>query len=180
MGRRKHSKIDALPNPLKEAVDEMVKANCTYAEIADFIKGQGHDISVSAVWRYASSLNATLKDLRMAQENFRAIMEEIARYPQLDPTEGILRLAAHQVLEAIQSMPEGALVMMGPDKLFRQANALVRAATYKSKVDLTNKDILDAGYDKVKTLVFEAMAKERPDLYQEVSKFLAEKGGGAS
>jgi hypothetical protein len=178
--RRKHSKIDALPNPLKDTVDEMVKANCTYAEIAEYIKGQGHDISVSAVWRYASSLSATLKDLRMAQENFRAILEEIARYPHLDPTEGILRLASHQVLEAIQQMPKESLAMMSPDKLFRQANALVRAATYKSKVDLTNKDILDAGYEQVKTLVFEAMAKERPELYAEVSKFLAAKGGGTA
>ena len=179
MSRRKHSKIDALPANLKDAVEQMMQSDFTYAEIADYIKQQGHDVSVSAVWRYASNLNATLKDLRMAQENFRAIMEEIARYPQLDPAEGILRLAAHQVLEAIQKMPEGSLVMMGPDKLFRQANALVRAATYKSKVDLTNKDILDAGYDKVKTLVFEAMAKERPDLYKEVSNFLAEKGGAS-
>jgi hypothetical protein len=184
IGRRKHSKIDALPDPIKDAVEEMMKANHTYAEIVDFIKAQGVEISIASVCRYASSLNATLSEIRMAQENFKAIAEEIAKYPQLDPAEGVLRLAAHQVLEAIQQTPKDALVKMGPDKLLRQANGLVRAATYKSKVDLTNKDILDAGFEQVKTLMFESLAKERPDLYAAVSKFLAEKSaeksGGAA
>lgn len=36
--RRKHSIIDGLPDDLKNAVEEMLKSNCTYAEVADFIR----------------------------------------------------------------------------------------------------------------------------------------------
>ena len=51
----------------------------------------------------------------------------------------------------------------------------VRAAAYKKNMDLKNEDILNAGFEQVKSMVFEAMARERPDLYKDVAKFLEEK-----
>ncbi|MGE5494602.1 MAG: phage protein Gp27 family protein [Burkholderiales bacterium] len=84
MARRKHSKIDKLPDNLRCAVEQMMQTDFTYAEIADYIKQQGYEISITSVWRHATTLNATVQSLRMAQENFRVIMEEVARYPQLD------------------------------------------------------------------------------------------------
>ena len=60
MGRkknRKHSIIDGLPADLKEAVEEMIKADFTYREIVDYIKKHGFEISQSSVQRYASGLN---------------------------------------------------------------------------------------------------------------------------
>lgn len=177
MARRKHSKIDALPDKLRDTVEQMMQqSSFTYAEIADYIKAQGYDVSISSVYRHASSLNATMRELHMAQENFRVIMDEINRYPQLDTTEGIIRLLSHQVLEAIHKTPEEAWTTIDPAKLIRQASSLVRAAAYKQNTDLKNKEILDAGFEQVKVLVFEAMSKERPELYEEVSKYLTEKG----
>lgn len=46
---RKHSKIDSLPNDIKEAVEEMIKSDFTYREIVDYIKNQGFEISQSSV-----------------------------------------------------------------------------------------------------------------------------------
>jgi len=179
MARRKHSKIDKLPGNLRGDVEQMMQADFTYAEIADYIKQQGHNISITSIWRHANTLNATVQSLRMAQENFRVIMEEVGKYPQLDASEAIIRLLSHQLLEAIRQKQPGDLAKMDTDKLLREASALIRAAAYKSRIDIQNKDDLDAGFEQVKTLVFEAMAKEEPELYSKVSKFLAEKGGGA-
>ena len=81
---RKHSIIDGLPSNVKEAVEEMIKTDFTYREIVDYIKKQGFEISQSSVQRYASGLNETLQSLRMAQENFRAVMEETEKYKNLD------------------------------------------------------------------------------------------------
>jgi hypothetical protein len=173
--RRKHSIIDKLPTDLKAAVEQMMMNDFTYAEIADFVKSQGHEISVSSVWRHASTLNATLQSLKMANENFRVMMEEISKYPALDTTEGIIRLLSHRVFEAIQDMPQDEWGKIDPEKLIRQAGALIRAASYKQKTDLQNKSILEAGYEQVKVLVFEAMSRENPDLYKQVSKFLEQK-----
>lgn len=172
---RKHSIIDSLPGNLKEAVEQMMQNDFTYQEIADFIKENGFDISITSVWRHARNLNATLQTLKMAQENFRTIMEEIGKYPQMDTSEGIIRLLSHHLLERIQGMGQEELALMDPVDLMRQTTALVRAATYKSQVDLKNKEILDSGYEAIKKMVFESMGKERPDLYEEVRAFLDSK-----
>jgi hypothetical protein len=173
--RRRHSIIDRLDEDVKATVDQMLQANFTYAEIVDYIKRTGTDISIAAVCRYAKSFNASIQALRAVQENFRGMMEEIARYPQLDTTEGILRILSHQMLEQIQKMPEEAWASMKPEDVFRQATALARAVAYKQKTDLANKSILEAGFEQVKTLVFEAMAKENPKLYEQVRQYLDSK-----
>ena len=67
---RKHSIIDGLLSDLREAVDEMIKANFTYHEIVEYIRKNGIEISVSFVQRYASNLNATLESLRACLVSF--------------------------------------------------------------------------------------------------------------
>lgn len=153
----------------------MLQSGFIYSDVADFIRDNGVEISVSSVHRYASALNTTIENLRMAHENFRVVMEEVSKYPLLDTSEGIIRLLSHQVLEAIQHTPTERWKEVEPEKLMKQASALVRAAAYKSNIDLKNKEILDTGYEQVKKMVFDAMMKERPDLYNEVSRFLSEK-----
>lgn len=174
--RRKHSIIDKLSPELKATVEEMMKSDFTYQEIADYIKAQTEQpISVTSVWRYASALNESVETLRMAQENFRVIMEEINKYPALDTSEGIIRLLSHYVLESIQNTSEDKWQKLDPETLIKQATSLVKAASYKKNMDLKNENILNAGFEQVKSMVFEAMAKERPELYRDVAKFLDEK-----
>ena len=166
--RRKHSKIDKLSPELKATVEDMMKADFTYAEIADYIKDQtDQPISISSVCRYAANLNESVETLRMAQE--------INKYPALDTSEGIIRLLSHNVLESIQNTPEEKWKNIDPEALLKQATSLVKAAAYKKNMDLKNEDILNAGFEQVKSMVFEAMARERPDLYKDVAKFLEEK-----
>lgn len=175
MGNRKHSKIDQLDPTVKETVDEMIKTGAYYREIVDYIKSNGISVSLAAVGRYAKNLMTTLDSLRMSQENFRAIMEETEKYPNLDVTEGILRLLSGHMLEAVSKMPEEQLKELDFDTLSKNAIALTRAAAYKKQIDIKNKDILENGAEQFQSLIFEAMAKERPDLYKEVKKFLKSK-----
>ena len=173
MVRRKHSKIDKLPAEIKSAVEQMMQADFTYAEIADYIRDCGFEISPSSVHRHAAALNATVQTLRMAQENFRVVVDEIANYPGLDTTEGIIRLLSHHVLESITKMDESKWAEIDPVELIKQSNALVKAASYKTNMDIKNKDIMEAGLEQVKILVFEAMARENPDLYNQVTTYLS-------
>lgn len=169
---RKHSIIDGLPCELKEAVDEMIKSNFTYHEIVDYIKSNGVNISISSVQRYASKLEVTLQSLRMAQENFRAIMDETEKYPNLDITDGILRLLSSQILEAVNKMPEESLKETDFETLSKNAIALARAVAYKKNIDIKSKDILDNGADQFMSFVFEAMSEKDPELYRKVKKFV--------
>lgn len=128
---RKHSIIDGLPSDLREAVDEMTKTDFTYHEIVEYIRKNGVEISISSVQRYASGLNATLESLRLAQENFRAVMEETEKYKNLDVTDGILRLLSNQVFQAINSLPEEQAQNVDFETLMKNAIALTHAVAYK-------------------------------------------------
>ena len=172
---RKHSIIDSLPADLKEAVDEMLRSDFTYREIVEYIKSNGTEISMSSVQRYAAGLNETLQSLRMAQENFRAIMDETEKYQNLDVTDGILRLLSSQIFDAINKMPSESLANVDFETLTKNAVALTRAAAYKKNLELKNKEIIDVGSEQFQSLIFEAMSKEEPELYNKVKKFLKEK-----
>lgn len=172
---RKHSKIDSLPNDIKEAVEEMIKSDFTYREIVDYIKNQGFEISQSSVQRYASGLNETLQSLRMAQENFRAVMEETEKYKNLDVSDGILRLLSNQVFQNINNMSEDRMNDVNFETLMKNAVALTKAIAYKRKIDVDTKTVLENGMEEFQTAIYEAMAQERPDLYREIKKYLKEK-----
>lgn len=175
--RRKHSKIDKLPPTLKETVEKMMQGDFTYKEIAGFIREEGYPISHQAVFRHAKTLNATVQSMRIAQENFRVIMDVVNESPDVDATEGIIRLLSANILEAINKIDEESLNDVDVIKLIREASNLVKATAYKKNLDIKNQDMLDTGLDAVKTLVFESMAKEEPELYKSVVKFLDDKGG---
>ena len=86
-GNRKHSKIDGLDPALREAVEQMLLSNATYGEIVDFLGQNGVGISVASVCRYAQAYQANVQMLAVAQENFRRMMDELDRYPDLDTTD---------------------------------------------------------------------------------------------
>lgn len=171
-GQRKHSKIDKLPSTLKEAVEQMILAGDTYHEIADFMKSNSFDISIASICRHAKTLNANLNTLRIAQENFRTMMEEMDKYPNLDTTEAIIRLASHSMLDALSDIDKDKWSEVSPEKIISSVAGLVRASAHKSKIDLEIKDNLEQGFDSIKEVVFSAMQKENPELYKQVSEFI--------
>ncbi len=153
----------------------MIKSDFTYREIVDYIKNQGFEISQSSVQRYASGLNETLQSLRMAQENFRAVMEETEKYKNLDVSDGILRLLSNQVFQNINNMSEDRMNDVNFETLMKNAVALTKAIAYKKKIDVDTKTVLENGMQEFQTAIYEAMAQERPDLYRELKKYLKEK-----
>lgn len=173
---RKCSKIDRLPFKVKDTVEQMMlNPTVTYREIAEYIQKKGYEISLSSVQRHAANLNESASNLQMAQENFKVMMREIDKYPNLDTTEGIIRLLSNYTLEAINAVPEEKWKDMDPVKLMNQATALTRAAAYKAKVDIDTQNQLDRGFEYVKDMIFESMAEENPGLYERVKRFLDKK-----
>lgn len=97
------------------------------------------------------------------------------RYPDLDTSEALIRLASHHVLNALTNVDEEQMKEMPIDKLIRQTNALIRAGAYKKRIDIQSRENYETGLEAVKSLVFEAMAKENPELYRQVSMYLNKK-----
>ncbi len=176
MGNRKHSKIDALPSDIKEAVEQMILGNYTYREVCDFVRDTANvTLSQTAVCNYAKGLNATVQDLRLASENMRALTEEMAKYPQLDTTEGIARLISHKVLQAVRELDDEALKTSDPLKLIDRCTGLIRAVAYKNDADTKTRNIKDMAFESFKEEIFEAMAAEAPELYTQLVKFISSK-----
>lgn len=173
MSNRKHSKIDALPSDIKSAVEEMILGNFTYRDVCNFVRDTANvTLSEAAVCRYAQGLNATVQDLRLASENMRTLTEEMAKYPQLDTTEGIARLVAHKVLSVVRNLDEEALKEADPLKLINLCTGLIRAVAYKNESDIKVKNIKDVAFESFKEEIFDAMAKEAPELYKQLVQFI--------
>jgi len=177
MARRTRSKIDALPPEIKETVEQMIlnPVQFTYQDISEYLEEQGYSISYVAVFRYARRFNANIQMVAAAQENFRRLVEEMDKYPDLDFTEAIHRILAQKLIDRISSAPDEEWAMLDMDKAVKDAVSLGRAAAYKRRTDAQVRDKQEAGLEEFKALIFNALAKERPELYRQVTQFLNEK-----
>ena len=186
MARRKRSKIDRLDPEFKASVEEVIVSNqFSYAKIAEFIRDNtGQTISKQAVCTHAKGLCESLATLRMAQENFKIVMQELNRYPDMNSTEGIIQLMAYKLFTSVEQVTSDDLKNTDPLKLMKQASELVRVAAYKRNLDLKNKDIEVAGFDAVKDKFFKGLAVDNPMLYKQLSEYVDKKkseleGGGS-
>lgn len=171
--KRKHSKIDALPSDIKEAVEQMILGDYTYRDVCNFVRDTANvTLSEAAVCRYAHGLNATVQEIRLASENMRALTEEMQKYPQLDTTEGIARLISHKVLQAVREMDEASLKDSDPLKLIEKATALIRAVSVKNSTDVKTANLKNVAFESFKEEIFDAMAKENPELYRSLVQFI--------
>lgn len=172
-GKRKHSKIDTLPPEMKATVEEMIlDGSATYSDIVAFLQEHGYSLSVSSVCRYAQGYVENLQTLQIAQANFRSMMEELDRYPDLDTTEALVRVASQNLMTALASKKDEDWSGVAVDKLMNQISGLTRAVAYKKRVELQNKTDLEAAADDVKGTLWVAMAREKPELYRQVSAYL--------
>lgn len=162
-GNRKHSKIDKLPPEMKATVEEMIlDGSATYTEIVDYLQEHGYSLSVSSVCRYAQGYVENLQTLQIAQANFRNMLDELERYPDLDTTEALVRVASQDLMTALTAKKEEDWNAVSVDKLMNQISGLTRAVAYKKRVELRNKTDLEAGTDDVKTMLWRTMATEKP------------------
>lgn len=177
MARRKRSKIDRLDPEFKATVEEMIISNhFSYAEIAEFIHDNtGYTISRQAVCNHARGLCESLETLRIAQENFKMVMRELNKYPDMNSTEGIVQLMAYKLFTSVEQVTQDDLKKVDPLKLMKQASELVRVAAYKKNLDLKNKDISEAGFDAIKDKFFTGLAQDNPELYKQLSEYLDNK-----
>ena len=113
--RRRTGKIDRLDRQTQDEVEQMLLSGVTYREIVEFLRAKGITLSEMAVCTYAKKFLATTQMLRIAQENFRMLTDELDKHP-------------------------GAAAMQD-----------------------------------VNALIFQAMARENPGLYEQVRRFLNSK-----
>lgn len=166
--RRAVGKIDKLHPDLKDTVDQMLVSGQTYREIVAYLAENDVQLSQAAVSRYAARFLANAQQLRIAQENFRMILTETERYPDLDPAEAILRMASQKVFDALSKLDDVQLDDVSPEKLLREATALCRAVAYKKRTDTNVKSDELIALEKNQSLLYDTIKKSNPRLYNEL------------
>ena len=169
---RSAGKIDRLPAAMKDSVDQMILTGNSYRAIVEYLMENGVTISQMSVCNYARKFLADMQMLKVAQENFRIMAQEIGKYPHLDTTEGIIRVMSNYLFSALTSAPSEAWEGMKLESIMKEANALVRAAAYKRRCDVANEDAMNAGLDQIKEMFFSSMSRDQPELYNRIVEFI--------
>ncbi|MFT9056105.1 MAG: hypothetical protein ABF449_05705 [Ethanoligenens sp.] len=175
MANRNPQPIAALKPELLETVKQMLLSGDSYEEIAAYLAGQGIQTDTAAISQFAASLNADAAALHTAQIALRRMMNEIKFEPDLDGTEAMLRMASKQILSVLADTAEADWAKLDKSKLLSSTIGLVRAAAYKKRTDYAIRSATEVGINAVKSMLFRALAKERPELYRELGMFLDQK-----
>ncbi len=169
--RRRTGKIDRLDPQTKDEVEQMLLSGSTYREIVDYLKSKGVELSRMAVCTYAKKFLATVQMLHIAQENFRMLTDELDRHPGLDTTEAIIQIMSNSILNTLANAQPEDWQKISMDKLLREANSLVKVTAYKR----SRRDPSEAAMQDINGMLFDAMAKETPELFEQVRRFLSSK-----
>jgi len=108
LGRSK-SRLLKLPKEILAQVNEMLvevgEGRKTYEEIAEWVKGQGHQTSTSGIYRYAKHFFA-LEKVRFVGEQAKTIIEAAGQDP-LKIEEATSKLGAVVMMEVLQEAMQG-------------------------------------------------------------------------
>ena len=179
---RCRSTISKLPPEIRDVVDEMVKATntCTLKDIQEYLASQNVTLSVQAISNYGRKLMAGLEQIRVTNERMNAMIREAAKYPELDFSEVINRIASQKILDAILSKPDEEWNDIALDKLLREMNAQTKAVAYARRLDVQSKDDTQADVGELKAEFFSALGTEHPDLYRQLVAALERQQKGAA
>ncbi len=166
--RRAVGTIDKLKPELKDTVDQMLLSGQTYREICQYLSENEVKLTQASVSRYARRFLASANELRIAQENFRMILTETERYPDLDPAEAILRLASQKVFDALSTIGDDSWTDTTPEAIIANATALARAVAHKKKIDIDVKSDELIALESNQSLLYENLRKTNPKLYEEL------------
>ena len=93
---------------------------------------------------------------------------------QDDTAEEIIRTLSNLILTSIERLSDEDLEDVDPMKLMKQASDLIRLTAYKKSIDLKNKKLSEVGFASVKDKVFEALARQYPELYEKLAAAIDE------
>ena len=164
--RRRTGKIDKLPVALKDSVYNLLLAGAPYREIVQFLRENDVELSQQAVSNYARRFLATTQQLRMAHENYRFLSEEIERTPDMDTTEGIVRIVSNALLMQLANATPEDWDGLDMKTLLREATALVKVTAHKRRSDALNESDSEKAAKRVTVDLFHTISKSDPVLYE--------------
>lgn len=169
---RVSSTVDKLPDEVKTELDlKLADTANTYAELAEWLKAEGYDVSKSAIGRYA--IRSTKAAQRVAEtiQRTQAIAQAVEAHPDLDYTKAASMVLMDGLMQRV-STAEDDFAEMPLDKAGRLIASLSRNATYEKRVRQDMKKKAELAFDQLEAELMAAI-KRHPELAGELHDVLA-------
>lgn len=168
--RRRTGKVARLPEVLLGSVEKMLLAGVTYREIVEYLRTHDEILSRQAVCNYARKFLATTQQLRMAQENYKVLLEEMKRMPEVDMGEAILRVMGNALLNRLANASPEEWQSMNFATVVKESNILVKVASHKRRTDALNTSEVEKALDAIQLNAWHALKDKEPQLLEQFSK----------
>lgn len=166
------STVDKLPDDIKGRLDAKLSDTAnTYEELAQWLKGEGYEISKSAIGRYAIRSNRAAQRVAETLQRTQAIARAVDEHPDLDYTKAASMVLMDGLMQRV-STAEGDFSEMPLDKAGRLIASLSRNATYEKRVRADLKKKAELAFDQMETELMGAI-KQHPELSGELRDVLA-------
>lgn len=170
--RRSHSKVDKLPQELREAInDAIVNKKMTYKDITRLINEQGHAISQKSVERYGKNFLTKLDRISETREKAQAIIER-SQDKKLDMTEATSIVATELLMNTmLNAREEGGEIDKLTLSAMRTLAALERSAVSREKLRFEYDKGVKKAIAAVKAELSEEL-KQHPDVLGRIAEIL--------
>ncbi|MDK2902466.1 MAG: hypothetical protein PWQ93_385 [Clostridiales bacterium] len=145
--RRKHHKIEKLPDELVEAVNQKLVEGYTYQQVTDWLNEMGHSIGKSSVARYGKDFLSRLERLRVIKDQARAIVEESGDRPATEMAEAANQLAMQLITETLMKVDEVSTDDI--NKIFNALAKLESSGVQRERLKLDYKQKIDKAVNRI-------------------------------
>ena len=166
------STVDRLPDDIKGQLDgKLMDTTNTYAELAEWLKAEGYEISKSAIGRYAIRSNQAAQRVAQTLQRTQAIAQAVEAHPELDYTKAASMVLMDGLMQKV-STAEDEILEMPIEKAGRLIASLARNATYEKRTKAELKKKAELAFDQMETELMAAI-KQHPELTAELRDVLA-------
>lgn len=169
---RVSSTIDRLPDDIRGQLDlKLTDPANTYEELAAWLKGEGYDISKSAIGRYAIRSTQAAQRVADTLQRTQAIARAVESHPDLDYTKAASMVLMDGLMQRV-STAEEEFDELPLDKAGRLIASLSRNATYEKRVRQDMKRKAELAFEQMEAELLEKV-KQYPDLAAQLRDVLA-------
>lgn len=155
------SSIDRLPPDVRLKLDTMLMDTTnSYTELAEWLVEQGHEISRSAIGRYAHRTNKAAQRLAETLQRTQAIAAAVAANPDLDCTKAASMVLMDGLMRRVATADDEFLEMP-LEKAGRLISSLSRNATYEKRVRQELKKKAELAFEQMETELMSIIKQDK-------------------
>ena len=168
---RVSSTVDKLPEDMKIQLDlKLADTANTYEELSVWLKSEGHEISRSAIGRYAIRTTQAAQRVAETLQRTQAIAKAVEQHPDLDYTKAASMVFMDGLMQRVSTAEED-FSEMSLDKAGRLIASFSRNSIYDKQARQNMKKSAELAFEQMETELM-AKIKQHPELTEDLRAVL--------